>query len=102
MTGAPGFVEQCALINVPNGRGIDVRPVPPSRQQQNFVERHIQSIKQATVAVMNDQDILPRWLWLLCKLKVYNSTNRSSNESCPLSTPAYEFTCTATEIHAQF
>ena len=46
----------CADINGVGIQGIDIRPAAPEQQNQNPVERHIQSIDNQINAVLIDQD----------------------------------------------
>jgi hypothetical protein len=53
----------CTDINGQGEPGVDIRPAAPEQQNQNPVERHIQSIDNQINAVLIDQDYLSTAWW---------------------------------------
>jgi hypothetical protein len=68
----------CADMNGPGQQGIDIRPAAPEQQNQNPVERHIQSIDNQVHAV--DQDLLSASWWGFATIAVSIVRNMVSNE----------------------
>ena len=88
----------CADMNGPGQQGIDIRPAAPEQQNQNPVERHIQSIDNQVHAVLIDQDLLSASWWGYANIAVSVTRNMVSNELCPDSTPLYLMTRTVTNL----
>ena len=84
---AVDFKRQCAEIHGVDSRGIEVRPANVEKQNQNPVERHIQTVDNLIRTVMIDQDLLPSWCWGWASMAVATSRNAMSNSLVPESTP---------------
>jgi len=88
----------CVDINGVGIQGVDIRPAAPEQQNQNPVERHIQSIDNQINAVLIDQDYLsPAW-WGFASIAVCMARNMVSNELCPDSTPLFRLTSAASDL----
>jgi len=88
----------CVDVNGPGVQGVDIRPAGPEQQNQNPVERYIQSIDNQINSVMIDQDLLsPAW-WGFATIAVCMMRNMVSNEMCPDSTPLFLLTRTVSDL----
>jgi len=79
------FVEQCGLINVElKLPGIMVHPVVVNMQQQNIVERYVQTFDNNYAAIMVDNDLLPPSFWGLTTADTMNAvTNTLCDDGHP-------------------
>jgi hypothetical protein len=88
----------CVDVNGPGVQGVDIRPAGPEQQNQNPVERYIQSIDNQINSVMIDQDLLsPAW-WGFAAIAVCMMRNMVSNELCVDSTPLFLLTRTVSDL----
>ena len=71
--------------------GVEVRPAAPERQQQNPVERAIQTWKNLRAANMFDQNLLGSSFWGWCGIATAKGMNCISNTLCPDSNPLAVF-----------
>jgi hypothetical protein len=95
---AAGFVSFCATIYGDEGPGIEVRPAAPGNQNQDPVERHIQSVQNQIAATIAGQDLLPGMFWGWANISVWLVRNGMSNSLCPDSTPLYEVEGRTTDL----
>jgi len=60
-------------------------------QQQNPVERYVQTGQNMMAAMMVRQDLLPAAFWGWAAITAWKTLNCISNSLCPESTPIFEF-----------
>jgi hypothetical protein len=85
------FLQQCAAINSVGTRGIEVFPANVEMQNQNPVERGVQTADNMIATVMVDQDLLGACFWGWASIAVWRALNAVTNSLCPMSTPLFEF-----------
>lgn len=85
------FLDLCACINGKGSPGIVVRPANVGMQQQNPVERYVQTSKNMMAAMMVGQDLLPASFWGWAAISAWKTLNCITNSLCPESTPIFEF-----------
>ena len=85
------FLQQCAAINSVGTRGIEVFPANVEMQNQNPVERGVQTADNMIAAVMVNQDRLGACFWGWASIAVLRALNAVTNSLCPMSTPLFEF-----------
>ena len=85
------FIEKCATIHGLGKPGIQVRPANVGMQEQNPVERYVQTAQNMMAAMMVAQDLLPASFWGWSAISAWKTLNCISNSLCPESTPIFEF-----------
>ena len=83
------FGEVCASVNGPGLPGVEVRPAAVEKQNQNPVERHIQTIDNQINAMLVGTDTLPARWWGWASMCAWKTRNHIRNKLCPESTPIY-------------
>jgi len=98
------FRENCHLINVHhNQRGIEVNPVIVNMQQQNTVERQVQTFENMFAAMMIDNDLLSTSFWGLGTSATTDTRNAVTNSLCEDGNPPnYYFEGNSTDLNFQF
>lgn len=85
------FTEQCPRIHGLVKPGIQVRPANGAMQQQNPVERYVQTAQNMITAMMIAQDLFPASFWGWSAVCAWKTLNCISNTLCPDSTPIFKF-----------
>jgi len=98
------FQRRCHMINLSLGQqGIEVNTVNINMQQQNVIERHVQTHDNMFAALMADNDLLPASFWGLGMLAVTDTMNNVTNTLCEDGhTPAFYFEGRSTNLNLQF
>jgi len=86
---AQKFQDECAVVNGEGNPGVDVRPAGVEQQNQNTVERHIQTIENQINAISVGTDTLPSRWWGWASFFAWKTRNHIRNKLCPDSTPIY-------------
>lgn len=97
------FLSQCHSINFErNMRGIEINPANVEMQQQNPVERYIQTFDNMEAAILVGQDLLRASFWGMASLTVAKTMNYTTNSLTPDSTPMMKFEDKHTNVAIQF
>lgn len=88
--GSEEFLEQCSRIHGLGNQGIQIRPSNVAMQQQNPVERHVQTAHNMMASMMVEQDLLPASFWGWAAIAASKTLNCISNSLCPESTPQHQ------------
>ena len=95
--------DECMLVNKEIGDlGVSLLPANVEMQQQNPVERHIQTLDNNDAALMVNQDLLSGAWWGMSKLATVQTMNAVTNTLCPDSTPDEVFEDRHTDVSRQF
>jgi hypothetical protein len=86
---AQTFQDECAVVNGDGLPGVDVRPAGVEQQNQNTVERHVQTIENQINAISVGTDTLDARWWGWASLFAWKVRNNIRNKLCPDSTPIY-------------
>jgi hypothetical protein len=97
------FVTACHSLNVDLQQpGVEVNPVGVDCQQQNTVERYIQTFDNNEAAMVISQNLLGKSAWGLSGLAMTDTMNHTENELTLGSTPTFKFTGEATNMANMF
>jgi len=96
------FQKTCDDINGIGVPGIKISPAAPEKQNQNTVERHIQTIENQITANLIDQDLLTGSWWGIASISVWKVRNAMSNSLCPNTTPLFEMEGRYTNVNKMF
>lgn len=84
------FGEVCASLNGRDKPGVEVRPAAVEKQNQNPVERHIQTIDNQINAILVGIDTLSARWWGWASIFAWKTRNHIRNKLCPDSSPIYQ------------
>jgi len=84
------FGESCASANGSGLPGVELRPAGVEKQNQNPVERHIQTIDNQINAMLVGIDTLTARWWGWASMYAWKTRNHIRNKLCPDATPIYE------------
>ena len=79
---------------------IESQPAAPDHQEQDFVERDIQTVRKRMAANFADQMLLPLSFWGHNMKAVCIAINSFPNHKCPHSSPLLEFTGITPDVTA--
>ena len=83
------FGEVCSSLNGPDRPGVEVRPAAVEKQNQNPVERHIQTINNHINAMLVGTDTLSSRFGGWASIYAWKTRNHIRNKLCPDSTPIF-------------
>ena len=96
--------EQCHLINSALGLpGIEVNPVNIDMQEQNVIERYVQTHGNTYAAMMADTEVVPSSFWGLGVAEATRTLNKVTNSLCDDGlSPDWYFKGRTTDMNYQF